>query len=61
MTTADNWRKSSRSGNETNCVLLNGTLDAVQDSKNLGVVLPRCDVRKFVRLVKMDRLGALTR
>lgn len=32
------WRKSSHSGNQTDCVELAHTLDAVRDSKN-GTVL----------------------
>ncbi|MGH3630412.1 MAG: DUF397 domain-containing protein [Sciscionella sp.] len=37
--TGDQWRKSSHSHPNTNCVELRHTLDAVRDSKN-GAVLP---------------------
>jgi hypothetical protein len=34
------WRKSSRSGNASNCVELRQDLAAVRDSKNPATVLP---------------------
>ncbi len=34
MTDAPRWRKSSYSGNETDCVELAHTLDSLRDSKN---------------------------
>ncbi|MGQ0840656.1 DUF397 domain-containing protein [Actinokineospora sp.] len=34
------WRKSSRSGNATDCVELRQDLNAVRDSKRPGVSLP---------------------
>lgn len=33
------WRKSTRSGSESNCVEIAGTLDRVRDSKNAAVVM----------------------
>ncbi len=41
MTVPVRWMKSSRSGQETNCVEIANTLTAVRDSKNpAGPVLP---------------------
>lgn len=57
--TRGTWRKPSFSGAEDNCFELPGTLDAVRDSKNPGVVLP-VDMRTFVRLVKADRVSVPT-
>ena len=45
------WRKSSRSVNGQSCVELIGTLDALRDSKNPGVVL-RADIGALVRAVR---------
>ncbi|MBP2330114.1 hypothetical protein JOF56_010499 [Kibdelosporangium banguiense] len=45
------WRKSSRSGNEGNCVELAGTLTAVRDSKQPAAMLV-VDVRALVEAVK---------
>ncbi len=39
MTLRHHWRKSSHSSNNTACVELPRTLDAVRDSKN-GAILP---------------------
>jgi len=33
------WRKSTRSGSQSDCVEVHGDLDRLQDSKNKGVVL----------------------
>jgi hypothetical protein len=50
------WRKSGHSGAESNCVELNGTLDAVRDSKNpSGPTLSVPALRAFVRAAKSGR------
>lgn len=51
----DNWRKSSRSQNTTDCVELNGRLDAVRDSKNGDALrLDRFAVAGLLHEVKRD-------
>jgi uncharacterized protein DUF397 len=45
------WRRSSRSQNGQNCVEVVGSLDAVRDSKNPGLVL-LADVSALVRAVR---------
>ncbi|HEX5404783.1 MAG TPA: DUF397 domain-containing protein [Pseudonocardiaceae bacterium] len=52
------WRKSSRSGQDTNCVEVCGTLDAVRDSKNPAGPVLRADAVALVAAVKGGRLGA---
>lgn len=55
MDTMENqtWRKSTRSGSQSNCVELAGTLDAVRDSKNQdGPVLAVPGLRAFVVQIK---------
>jgi Domain of unknown function (DUF397) len=51
------WRRSSRSGNEGNCVEVAGTFKAVRDSKQPAVLLV-VDVHALVEAVKS---GALDR
>jgi hypothetical protein len=47
------WRKSSHSGNESNCVELNQALDALRDSKNpTGPILRAAELRVLVLAVK---------
>lgn len=57
MTTAHRqWKKSSFSANEGNCVELPHTLDAVRDSKQRGgPVLPARELPEFIRQVKAGR------
>ena len=50
------WRKSSRSGAESNCVEL-GSSGAVRDSKNPGGPRLAVDLRALVAAVKSGRLG----
>jgi hypothetical protein len=50
------WRKSSYSGQESSCVELAGTLDAVRDSKNPGSALRVARLDVFVRAVKEGRV-----
>lgn len=47
------WRKSSRSGSQSDCVevAMTGNLQAVRDSKNPGDVLT-VDVSVFVRMLR---------
>jgi hypothetical protein len=53
---ANAWRKSSRSGEDTACVEVGNTLDAVRDSKNPGPVLPG-NVPALLAAVKDGRVG----
>ncbi|HET9889633.1 MAG TPA: DUF397 domain-containing protein [Mycobacterium sp.] len=50
------WRKSSRSGQATNCVEVRNDLAAVQDTKNRGLVIAG-DVRTLVAAIQAGRLG----
>lgn len=52
------WRKSSRSGQDTSCVELPGTLDAVRDSKNPGGPVLTGDLTALVAAVKTGRISA---
>lgn len=59
----DEWRKSSRSQNTTDCVELRSSLDAVRDSKDpSGPILRvgRIGVEKFVNSVKSGRFDRCT-
>jgi hypothetical protein len=49
------WRKSSRSGPESDCVEVGNTLAMVRDSKNPGPVLP-VNVRALLTAVKDGHL-----
>jgi hypothetical protein len=50
------WRKSSRSGSQTNCVELAHTLDRVRDSKNIsGPALPVAGLVEFLSEIKQGR------
>jgi Domain of unknown function (DUF397) len=53
------WRKSSHSGNQGECVELEGQLAAIRDSKN-PVTVMSVDLRSFVQLVKSDRFTTPT-
>lgn len=50
------WRKSSRSGAETNCVEL-ASAGAVRDSKNQDGPVLSADLRPLLTAVKSDRVG----
>jgi hypothetical protein len=51
------WRKSSYSGQESSCVELAGTLDALRDSKNpAGPMLTSRRVPDLIRAVKDGRV-----
>lgn len=54
MTVPCQWRKSSFSGEQTDCVELVNTLAAVRDSKNPACVLA-VDVRSLVSMARDDR------
>jgi hypothetical protein len=57
MTTVPvSWRKSSRSGQDTNCVELAGSLDQVRDTKNRTGPVLRGDLAALVAMVKADRI-----
>jgi hypothetical protein len=52
------WRKSSFSGGEnSDCVELAGTLDAVRDSKNPGGPILRADLPGLLTAIREDRLS----
>ncbi|MGQ0842153.1 DUF397 domain-containing protein [Actinokineospora sp.] len=49
------WRKSSLSSDETACVEVLNTLDAVRDSKNPGPELPAPGLLALVRSLKSGK------
>ena len=55
MTHSLKWRRSTRSGDTSNCVEVGNTLTVVRDSKNPGPVLPG-DVRALLATVKDGHL-----
>lgn len=55
MSTQVRWRKSRRSGAESNCVEVSHHLDALRDSKNPTVTLPS-DISRLLDAVKGNRL-----
>lgn len=55
MTLPVRWRKSSRSGQETNCVEVAHTLTAVRDSKNPGGPVLKIGVRALLAAAKVGR------
>ena len=57
MTTAIRWRKSSRSGQDTSCVELAHTGDAVRDSKNPTGPTLTVDTHDLLAAVKTGRLA----
>lgn len=54
MTERVRWRKSDRSGAQSNCVEVSHHLDAVRDSKHPGGLLS-VDVGRLLDLVKAGR------
>jgi hypothetical protein len=52
------WRRSTRSGSESNCVELPGTLDAVRDSKNPDGAVLKGEIAALVAAVKTGTIGA---
>jgi len=55
MTQVPHWRKSTHSGQETNCVEIANTLDAIRDSKNTtGPTLTTTNLTQFITTVKSD-------
>jgi hypothetical protein len=54
--TKSTWRKSTRSGQEGDCVEVDGDLHQLRDSKNPSVVLT-ADVRSLVALVRTGEFG----
>jgi hypothetical protein len=53
----ERWRKSSRSGSESNCVEVEHTFKAVRDSKNPNAVLA-VDVHALVNALKGERFDS---
>lgn len=56
--TSPQWRKSSRSGSQSNCVEVAGTLDRVRDSKAPGAGVVRTSpaaLSRFLDAVRRDR------
>lgn len=56
MTTPPRWRKSTRSSNDTACVELASTLDAVRDSKNPSGPVLDARLGEFISAVKAGKL-----
>jgi hypothetical protein len=56
MTASRRWKKSSASGQETDCVELANTLDAARDTKNPSVVL-KADVKTLVSMLRDSQIG----
>lgn len=56
MNVPPGWRKSSHSGQETNCVEVRGDLAAIQDTKRRGPHLA-VDVTTLVAAIRAGRLG----
>lgn len=56
MTLAAPWRKSSHSGQDTNCVEVAPTLGAVRDSKNMAGPIVCGNVSALVAAVKADQI-----
>ncbi|MGH3627610.1 MAG: DUF397 domain-containing protein [Sciscionella sp.] len=55
MTVPQRWRKSSYSGQESACVELPGSLDAIRDSKNGDVLrLSRLQVTALLAIAKQQ-------
>ncbi|HEX9334951.1 MAG TPA: DUF397 domain-containing protein [Pseudonocardiaceae bacterium] len=54
MHTTTTWRKSTRSGSDSNCVEIASSLDRVRDSKN-GSELLQVDLTVFMADVKASR------
>jgi hypothetical protein len=52
------WRKSGRSGQDTNCVEVAHTLDRMRDSKNPSGPVLVVDVSAFLTELRAGRLGA---
>lgn len=57
MTAMPRWRKSTHSGQDTNCVELTGSLDRARDSKNPHGPVLRADLRALLAAVKAGKLG----
>jgi hypothetical protein len=55
--TQGRWRKSSRSGAQSNCVELRHGLDAVRDSKNPAGPVLTADVGALVAAVRSGQVG----
>jgi hypothetical protein len=52
------WRKSTRSGSESNCVELSGALEAVRDSKNADGPVLTGEIAALVAAVKSGTISA---
>jgi hypothetical protein len=55
--TKSTWRKSTRSGQEGDCVEVNGDLHQLRDSKNPTDVLT-VDVRSLLAMVRINQIRA---
>lgn len=56
MTLPVRWRKSSRSGQQTSCVEVAHTLEAVRDSKNPSGPTLSVDVPRLLAAVRIGQL-----
>lgn len=55
MTLTCGWRKSTHSGQDTNCIEISGTLDHIRDSKNSVGPTLRANVSELVQAIRAGR------
>jgi hypothetical protein len=52
----DQWKKSSRSSGNGECVEVRGTMDALRDSKNISGPTLNVPLSEFIAVVKAGKL-----